>query len=142
MAMEPDSFEPLTGGCLCGAVRYRIERAPIDAGFCHCRQCQRSSGAPVLAWLTLHAPDFVYIRGAPAVYRSSMHGHREFCPACGAQLVFRNDADAATADVTLASLDDPARVAPQYHIWMGSNIAWFDLADSLPRFDDAGPDTL
>ena len=44
---------PLEGGCLCGAVRYRISAEPIDAGYCHCRMCQRSTGAPVVSWLTM-----------------------------------------------------------------------------------------
>jgi len=135
-------FKPLTGGCLCGAVRYRVDQAPIDAGYCHCRQCQRSSGAPVLAWLTVAAPHFAYTHGAPTVYRSPEHGQREFCPVCGTQLVFRRLVDPVAADVTLASLDDPLRVMPQYHIWLQSNIGWFAIGDALPRYQDSGPDVL
>ena len=129
----------LEGGCLCGAVRYRIEATGIDAGYCHCRICQRSAGAPVLAWMTVSAPAFAYSRGVPTVYRSSEHGRREFCAQCGTQLVFRR-APARTVDVTLASLDDPALIAPAYHIWCGSRIPWFETGDELPRFEDAGPD--
>ena len=132
----------LEGGCLCEAIRYRITMVPIDAGYCHCRLCQRSTGAPAPAWLTVDAAGFAYANGDPTIYHSSSHSQREFCGSCGTQLVFRKSKSPTTVDVTLASLDDPSRVEPQYHIWCRSRIAWFDTADSLPRYDDAGPDRL
>ncbi|PSJ44421.1 GFA family protein [Zobellella endophytica] len=131
----------LEGGCLCGRVRYRITRPPIDAGYCHCRLCQRASGAPVLAWLTVAADGFAYQGAVPASFHSSRRYQREFCAHCGTQIAFRRCRDAKTVDVTLASLDDPTTVAPQYHIWRQSRIGWFDTADRLPRHADAGPDT-
>jgi hypothetical protein len=130
----------LEGGCLCGAIRYCCDGSPIDAGYCHCRICQHSAGAPVLAWLTMPVAAFSYTRGQPAAYRSSTHSQREFCGRCGTQLAFRRQQDARTVDITLASLDDPSRVAPEYHIWRMSRIAWFETHDDLPRFDDSGPD--
>jgi hypothetical protein len=131
----------LDGGCLCGAVRYRVTGAAIDAGYCHCRLCQRSAGAPVLAWLTVPASAFAYTLGRPTVFHSSAHGQREFCANCGTQLVFRRSATAVRLDVTMASLDDPAAVEPAYHIWRSSRIAWFETTDALPRHDQAGPDS-
>jgi hypothetical protein len=130
----------LEGGCLCGAVRYRVAGPPMDAGYCHCRLCQRSSGAPLLAWFTVEAASFSYTVGEPAIFRSSAAAQREFCSRCGTQIVFRRSTAAISIDVTLASLDDPALVVPEYHIWRASRIAWFETADHLPRFDDAGPD--
>jgi hypothetical protein len=67
--IEP--FQPLTGGCLCGAVKYRISAAPLDAGYCHCRLCQKSSGAPTLAWLTVPIHGFAYTHGNPTRFHSS-----------------------------------------------------------------------
>lgn len=130
----------LEGGCLCGAIRYRIHGSRIDAGYCHCRICQQSAGAPVLAWVTVPVAAFSYIQGQPAVYRSSEHAQREFCDRCGTQLVFRRVQATRTVDITIASLDDPSLIAPEFHIWRMSRIAWFETHDSLPRFDDAGPD--
>ena len=103
---------PLEGGCLCGAVRYRIGAEPDHAGYCHCRMCQRAAGAPVVAWLTVARAAFAWTRGEPAVYRSSAKAERLFCGACGTQLVFREIAEPEQLDVTLASLDDPAAVRP------------------------------
>lgn len=129
----------LDGGCLCGAVRYRLCGQPIDAGYCHCRLCQRSSGAPVMAWATFAATDFSYTQGTPAIYRSSPNAIRQFCAACGTQITFRRPGK-TMIDVTLASLDDATAIAPRYHIWTASRIAWFDTNDTLPRHADAGPD--
>lgn len=130
----------LDGGCLCGAIQYRISVAPIDAGYCHCRICQQSSGAPVLAWLTVATPGFSYTKGQPTIFHSSSHSQREFCGACGTQIAFRRTVSPRTVDVTLASLRDPEQVVPQYHIWRQSRIGWFETADSLPRHAEAGPD--
>lgn len=126
------------GGCLCGRVRYAADGPPTDAGYCHCRMCQRS-GAPVLAWGSFPIGSFRYAGEAPQVFRSSNHGQREFCPGCGAQIAFRGDGD-PTVDVNLGTLDDPEAIPPEYHIWTDSRITWFDTADALPRFPAAGPD--
>jgi hypothetical protein len=130
---------PLEGGCLCGGVRYRITTEPHHADYCHCRMCQRSAGAPVVAWLTMASDGFAWLKGEPAVYRSSPKAERLFCPTCGTQLVFREPAEPAELDVTLASLDDPEAVRPSHHIWTSSRIPWFDVADDLPRYPERGP---
>lgn len=133
-------FRVLQGGCLCGSVQYRIETEPLDAGYCHCRLCQQSSGAPTLAWLTAPVQGFTYVKGSPTIFHSSQHSQREFCGVCGTQLAFRRSVSPKTVDVTLASLHEPAQVAPQYHIWRKSKIAWFETADALPQYEGAGPD--
>jgi hypothetical protein len=130
---------PLEGGCLCGAVRYRIGAAPDHAGYCHCRMCQRAAGAPVVPWLTVARDAFAWTGGEPAVYRSSPGAERLFCGACGTQLVFRDVAEPQDLDVTLASLDDPGVVRPSHHIWTSSRIGWFEIADDLPRYPERGP---
>lgn len=130
---------PLEGGCLCGAVRYRIEAEPDHAGYCHCRMCQRASAAPAVPWLTVRSEALAWTRGEPAVYRSSAKAERLFCARCGSQLVFREFAEPEWLDVTLASLDDPAAVRPEHHIWTSSRIPWFEIADDLPRYPEERP---
>ena len=129
-----------SGGCLCGRLRYQVSDL-IDAGYCHCRLCQRSSGAPVLAWASLPTASFSYTQGDPETYASSDSGRREFCASCGTQIAFRDTRTRDRVDVNVASLDDPARVEPQYHIWVASQISWFDIDDDLPRYAKAGPDS-
>jgi hypothetical protein len=133
---------PLEGGCLCAAVRYRIGAAPDHADYCHCRMCQRATGAPVVPWLTVASGAFAWTTGEPAVYRSSQQAERLFCPRCGSQLAFRDLADPDHVDVTLASLDDPEAVRPSYHIWTSSRIGWFEVADALPRYPERGPGSI
>ena len=136
--MRPRSSRSLTshaaGGCLCGAVRFEVRAGEIpESGYCHCRTCQKQSGAPVVAWFTAAPARFRYVTGAPAKYRASPHATREFCGRCGTYLVFREDDAAATVSINTAALDDPALVPPEFHIYYESRIAWFETTDRLPR---------
>jgi hypothetical protein len=138
--MVSSSQPVLVGGCLCGRLRYEATD-PIDAGYCHCRLCQRASGGPVLAWAGLSTGCFSYIEGEPATYASSSSAQREFCGRCGTQIAFRDKRTPDRVDLNIASLDDPARIEPQYHIWVSSRISWFDTRDDLPRYPEGGPDS-
>ncbi len=93
-----------------------------------------------MAWATFPIKAFTYIKGKPLVYLSSPQSQREFCGICGTQIAFQKVEDATTIDVTIASLDDPVMLKPEYHIWTQSQISWFDTVDQLPRHQDAGPD--
>lgn len=121
----------LEGGCLCGAIRYAIDGPVLTSDWCHCRLCQRSAGAPAVAWFTVPTSAFHYTKGEPRTYASTERGRRQFCGSCGTQLVFF-DGD-AERDITVASLDDPARVPPQHHIWTMSQLPFVKLEDGLPR---------
>ncbi|NWG92764.1 MAG: GFA family protein [Parvularculaceae bacterium] len=122
------------GGCLCGAVRYRVSAGDIaESGYCHCRTCQRQSGAPVVAWFAVPPERVLATKGSPSVFRASDRAGREFCSRCGTYLFFREDDPAATLSVNTATLDDPAGVPPAFHIYHESRIGWFETADRLPR---------
>src|SRR5262245_62100457 len=97
----------LAGGCLCGAVRYRVRGEPVDTGYCHCTLCRRSAGAPVNAWTTFPIGAFAFTRGKPKAFRSSPHAVRHFCRRCGTQLTFRKTPKPESVDVTVATLDRP-----------------------------------
>jgi len=130
---------PVEGGCLCRAVRLRIDAAPLRSGYCHCRLCQLNSGAPVVAYVEVPVASFAYVGGTPGVFVSSAWGQREFCTACGSFLLYRDRDAATTVSVNTASLDDPAPFAPTQHIFASRRIAWFDTADDLPRYDEYAP---
>lgn len=134
----------IEGGCLCGAVRYAYDcyaynydcqQEPIEILYCHCRMCQRASGAPVVAWMGFEDPKakaFSYTRGAPRIFRSSPDVRREFCGDCGSQLVWRTD---GYVGISVGTLDDPGQVIPRCHIWTESQLAWFEVEDlPLPRY--------
>jgi hypothetical protein len=73
------------------------------------------------------------------VFRSSSRGQREFCPACGSSLVYREQQAAETVAINTASLDDPSLFPPTHHIFASRRISWFETADHLPRYDEAAP---
>ena len=133
----------LEGGCACGAVRYALESEPFDAGWCHCRTCQLNSGAPAMVFASVPAGDFVWTRGGDKVrsFASSTFGHRTFCGACGTPFLMEVDHQPETVDFSVATLDSPERVAPGFHIFWASRIAWFEPGDALPRHDRFRPDT-
>jgi hypothetical protein len=132
-----------TGGCLCGAVRYRLASDPFDAGWCHCRTCQLNSGSPSMAFATVPVADWVPVEGAEAIRRvqSSSFGHRQFCGRCGTPLLMKVDHQPETVDFSIATLDRPERVAPEYHIFWASRVPWFEVTDDLPKHDRFRPDT-
>lgn len=127
----------LTGGCLCGAVRYAFEGTPGAAGWCHCRMCQRSSGAPAQAYVLLPLAGFRYVAAEPVLYRSSARGERRFCAVCGSQVEFR-EAGGAEVSLNSGTLDDPALVPPDRHIWTSSEVPWFWDAPALQRHAEDG----
>ena len=128
------------GGCMCGTIRYEVDGTVTQSGYCHCRTCQKQSGAPVVAWFAIAPGGFRYISGTPNTFRASTHARREFCGDCGSYLVFREDDPAATLGINTATLDDPNLVPPAIHIWHASRIGWFETHDTLPRFDERGID--
>lgn len=131
--------EVIEGGCLCGALRYRIAGPLGDVVHCHCAMCRRSSGAPVVTWVSVAAGSFAFSRGAPSVYHSSSHAERRFCGACGAQITFWSKSDPENIDVTLGTLDHPERHAAIRHIWTGSRLPWIHLDEQLPDFAEESP---
>lgn len=125
--------EPHEGGCLCGAVRYRMKAAPHHTSHCHCTMCRRAGGAPMVTWSTLREADFEVTRGEPSWYRSSDHGKRAFCARCGTPLLFMSTHYPGWVDVTVGSLDRPERLAPTHHVYEPSRIPWLVMSDGLPR---------
>ncbi len=122
------------GGCLCGKLRFRVTAPSLDAGYCHCRMCQRNSGAPVVAWVTFPAISFSWMVGEPGVYASSACAKRSFCTTCGSYLAFQSSKLPGEVSVNTASFDDPDAFPPQKHIFSESRIKWFNTRDQLPRF--------
>ena len=128
----------VTGGCLCGEVRYRANGEPLWVVHCHCRWCQRVSGAAFLTCISFRAVDFEWVEGAPAIYKSSAEVERGFCARCGSTLSFARPGK-GEMDVFAGTLDNPQDFAPQEHIFTDHRLAWLHLDDGLPRHGRFAP---
>jgi len=124
----------LEGGCHCGAIRYRIEGPLPESGFCHCRDCQQTSGSPAQVWMDVRVANFKLTKGTPSIYESSETGRRNFCSKCGSQLFFSSIDEPDFVFPHVGCLDDPNLVQPASHIWTDRQLDWFKLDDKLPRY--------
>ena len=125
----------LSGGCLCGRVRYEAESdgAIVDYGLCD--SCRCSTGGATVAWRQVSSGRFLVTAGEAAAYRSSPGSVRHFYPACGSQLYMTDDGRRSVG-IMLGALDDKEGVVPAAHGWDGDRPSWLCLVDDLPRFFD------
>ncbi|WP_421694799.1 GFA family protein [Aestuariivirga sp.] len=136
--------EAVTGGCQCGAVRYRIEGALGPSGFCHCRMCQKAFGSFGAPLVSVPHDQFHWTRGTPAVFHSSPIVQRGFCRDCGTPL-FMLEEGHGVIEMAIGSLDDPSIAAPDHVVGIESKLAWADTLPTLPSHstdDDRTPEDL
>src|SRR4029453_19232556 len=112
------------GGCLCGAIRYRVAGHPVSSSLCHCRSCRLSSGAPALAGVVFRSGDVTLLHGRPATHRSSPADVRGFCARCGTPLSYRHSDNPDYVELTTATLDHPELYPPACEIWLEHHIGW------------------
>lgn len=122
------------GGCLCGAVRYRVSGVPQATSLCHCESCRRATGGPSLAWAIFLEEAFEITRGELAVYASSPGVERGFCARCGTSLTYARANRPGLFDITTASLDDPGAFPPSKEIWVEERLSWVAANPALPQF--------
>ena len=130
---------PVTGGCLCGEIRYRVAGPALDTCFCHCRMCQKFSGGPVLVCSTYPATAVQFTKGELRYYKSSPFAERGFCGNCGSSLTYRALVPAVTAAwadwilIYTGSLDNPAPNVPTWHLGVESQMPWVDIQHARKR---------
>lgn len=127
----------LSGGCLCGAIRYQTDGSPFHESICHCSLCRRASGAPFVAWFSVPRASLKLISGSPSWFRSSPSAERGFCARCGAALFFRSRELADEIDITIASLEQPGRLPPREQLYAADRLSWVDEVPGLPAFPAA-----
>lgn len=133
--------EALTGGCLCGAVRYRATPQSREGYYCHCRMCQLAFGNTRAAFLNLRADGVEWLTPPPQLYASSSFARRGFCARCGTPLTFQY-LGSEYIDLAVGSLDDPGAVRPTSHFAVESRIAAWHVDDGLPGTRIADHDAL
>jgi hypothetical protein len=128
----------ITGGCHCGEIRYELHGEPLHGGqtLCHCSDCRRAAGAPIVGWAMYPEDALTVLQGEGREYASSEHGRRWFCSTCGTGLFYRNQQMLpGLVDVQAATLDDPEAVPAAAHIQVAERVSWMAQAHQLPTFD-------
>jgi hypothetical protein len=129
MAAETKSI--LTGGCQCGAVRFALSAPPAKISICHCRMCQKASGAPFASFADIENADFSWTRGKPAAFKSSSIAERDFCATCGTPLSYRL-IGGTRIEIMTGAFDRPDRVVPTQQFGSESRLGWVVAIANLP----------
>ena len=123
-----------SGGCQCGAVRYRASAMLDTSHICHCRMCQKAAGNFFIALIGIPKDALNWTRGTPATFKSSDQVERGFCRDCGTPLYY-DYAASRHLSVTTGSLDNPAAFPPRVQFGSEGRMPWFD---ALPALTEEG----
>jgi hypothetical protein len=128
-----------TGGCLCGAVRYRYRGEPSSVGPCQCERCQRQSGSAFLIGV-IFPKEAVSIEGELSTYEactdSNLKLRRHFCPICGSAVSITLDRFPEIRSMMGGTLDNKADLKPGFSIWCSAGQPWLKLPEGIQCFPD------
>jgi len=124
---------PTTGRCMCGDICYVYAGAPLKIQHCHCESCRRHTSAPITTFVCVPAAAFRFTQGQPVAYASSPGVLRTHCGRCGSPISYASNRH-NQVDRYTGTLDDPAAIAPTFHVHVGEQLPWFEVHDTLPRY--------
>ena len=124
---------PITGHCLCGAVRFRADAAPLWQAHCHCESCRRATASGFTSFFGIADGHWQWTGEAPRRYASSPGVERFFCATCGSQMAYRADRFPGEIHFYAGTLDAPETYTPTNHVFWEEHMPWIVLADGLPR---------
>jgi hypothetical protein len=123
------------GGCLCGAIRYRVEGEAVARTLCHCVSCRRATGGASVGWAVFEKENWQLLQGELREYSSSPGIHWGSCANCSSLVGYRRDSRPDHYDITTATLDDPDAFPPTVEIWVAEKIGWEMLDPARPHKD-------
>lgn len=127
------------GTCLCGGIRYEVDRVGSRMAHCHCSMCRKFHGAAFATFGEVKREGFRWLQGEALLqeYRAPNGTLRRFCSHCGSSLTFAPANDTGElVQFTLGTLIDPPMLSPDAHIYVGSKAGWDRIADDLPCYED------
>jgi hypothetical protein len=133
---------PLTGGCLCGGVRFEVTEPLVSSSYCHCTRCQRRTGTAASAGARVAPGSLRVLRGEKLVASYDPQGGflKEFCSACGSALWSRDPENPEVMSVRLGAFDGDPGVRPSYRVHVDSAAVWEPIPDDgLPRHPERAP---
>jgi hypothetical protein len=131
---------PLTGGCNCGAVRFEVTEPLPIASYCHCKRCQRRSGAAASASAHPAPGSFHIVAGEDALVRwkPEVGGEKWFCGACGSHIYANNPSHPDSIGIRLGAFDDDPGVRPSVRQFVTYAAPWEPIPDDgLPRHPES-----
>ena len=133
----------LSGGCLCGGVRFELTEPPREAGYCHCTRCQRRTGTGSSAQARIDGDTFRLLAGRELIgaWRHADGGFEKcFCRECGAHLFSRNPENPRQMSVRMGAFDGDPGVRPSFRTYVAYAAAWEPIPDDgLERIDEGRP---
>jgi hypothetical protein len=129
---------PITGSCLCGALRYTASAEPIYAGYCFCEDCRKASGSGFIAFMGFAASALSFTGDAVThtlVQSDGRKSERNFCPRCGGLVYGGARGQVEQHTIYAGSLDDPTRFKPTMAIFNSRRPAWVPLPPGLTVFE-------
>lgn len=130
-----DTNQRTVGGCLCGSVRYEADGPPICVAYCHCSTCRRHTGAPIVTFVMWAADKVRFTAQDRNIYQSSSGVKRGFCGQCGTPLTWEGRyKDVDIIEFYVGTTDNPDTHVPEWHWHDAERLAWFEVADHLPRY--------
>jgi len=133
----------ISGGCLCGAIRYTSEASPALVAVCHCTHCQRQSGGAFSVNVGVPKGSLRFTSGTTKVFEdrgsSGMPVYRHFCSTCGSP-IFSDVVSTPQLDwLKAGTLDDHSWVKPAVNVWCESAQSWVAYPEGVPRFPQNPP---
>ncbi len=133
---------PYEGSCLCGSVTYQCASEPVFQFNCHCRDCQKSTGAAYVPIMFFKSAD-LHISGELKYFESTGGSGRKiwrgFCPNCGAQILGKVEIAAPLLSIRAGTLHDPAQYRPNADVYVSQAAPWDCMAEHLPKFTTMPP---
>ena len=128
------------GGCVCGALRYRVRGTPFRTTACHCTMCQKRTGSAFGIGAYFKDEEIEFLRGERKTFelRSDASGRWlrfEFCPNCGTQVTWTLEAMPGLRAVGLGTFDDPKWLTPNRFGWFGSGHPWVKVPEGVEVFE-------
>ena len=133
--MSNERPDKVAGRCLCGDVQFEYWGAPLKVLHCHCESCRRHTSCPITTFVCVDKRSFRYTKAAPAAYASSPGVTRTHCGHCGSPIAYESNRNPMQIDLYVGTLTDPNAVEPAFHVHVAQQLAWFETADVLPRYE-------
>jgi len=137
---------PYDGGCICGAIRYRVTDEPLTLYACHCTDCQRHFGSSFGLSMIVSRTALQLLQGHPKKYAVALPGglqrHGKFCGECATRLWGEPVKFPQVVVVRPGTLDDTTWLDPVAHIWTRSAQQWVVFPNDALTFETQPEDPL